>query len=387
MERQGPLRFYGGAYAVFAPFVLFLTGVAWLGLSGAPDERGFWPILLTALSLGMVLSRERIRFSEIVIAGMSRPLVIIMILAWLLAGVLGKIMQETGFVEAMTWVATRAGVEGGAYVVTAFFICCIVSTATGTSLGTLLVCGPLLYPAGGPLGATPAILAGAIIGGATFGDNVSPISDTTIASALTQDADIAGVVKSRLRYALLAAAIALVAYGALGSAGTSLDERPDIAANPNGLVMLIVPVLVVALLLRGHHLLEGLIFGILTAAAVGLVFELVEPSALLYIDQERYAARGHARRRHGARDRCVDLHAASDGTRRAARSVRHARPPRPFGVRSRAVAAHRRRMDCGRDDGGRPHHDAQHRGDPDGRRLYESRGASDSRSPNTEEPT
>ena len=35
-----------------------------------------------------------------------------------------------------------------------------------------------------------------------------------------------------------------------------------------------------------------MIFGILTAAAVGLVFELVEPSALLYIDQERYAARG-----------------------------------------------------------------------------------------------
>ena len=243
MERGEPLRFYGGSYAVFAPFVLFLTGVAWLGLSGAPDERGFWPILLAALSLGMVLSRERIRFSEVVIAGMSRPLVIIMILAWLLAGVLGKIMQETGFVEAMTWLATRAGVEGGAYVVTAFFICCIVSTATGTSLGTLLVCGPLLYPAGGPLGATPAILAGAIIGGSTFGYNVSPISDTTIASALTQDADIAGVVKSRLRYALLAAAVALVAYGALGSAGTSLDERPDIAANPIGLVMLIVPVI------------------------------------------------------------------------------------------------------------------------------------------------
>ena len=144
----------------------------------------------------------------------------------------------------------------------AFFICCVVSTATGTSLGTLLVCGPLLYPAGGPLGAAPTILAGAIIGGATFGDNVSPISDTTIASALTQDADIAGVVKSRLRYALLAAAIALVAYAALGSAGASLDERPDMAANPIGLVMLIV--LVVALLLRGHHLLEGLIFGILT---------------------------------------------------------------------------------------------------------------------------
>ena len=73
MERQEPLRFYGGAYAVFAPFVLFLVGVAWLGLSGAPDERGFWPILLTALSLGMILSRERIRFFPVESARAKLP--------------------------------------------------------------------------------------------------------------------------------------------------------------------------------------------------------------------------------------------------------------------------------------------------------------------------
>ena len=40
--------------------------------------------------------------------------------------------------------AAALGVEGGIYVVAAFLICCIVSTATGTSLGTILVCGPLL---------------------------------------------------------------------------------------------------------------------------------------------------------------------------------------------------------------------------------------------------
>jgi hypothetical protein len=111
------LLFYGGAELAFAPFALFLAGVAWLGLSGAPDERGFWPILLAALTLGMLLARDRTHFSEVVIHGMSRPLVIIMILAWLLAGVLGMVMQQTGFVEAMTWLAAEAGVQGGAYVV------------------------------------------------------------------------------------------------------------------------------------------------------------------------------------------------------------------------------------------------------------------------------
>jgi len=292
LEHKEPLRFYGGAVSVFAPFVLFLTGVAWLGFHQAPDERGFWPVLLAALSLGMLLARDRVRFSEEVIHGMSKPLVIIMILAWLLAGVLGKVMQATGFVEATAWLASEAGVRGGAYVIAAFVICSIVSTATGTSLGTLLVCGPLLYPAGGALGASPTILAGAILGGSTFGDNISPISDTTIASALTQDADIAGVVKSRLRYALLAGTLALIAYGALGTTDAGAAARPGVAGEPMGLFMLAVPVLVVSLLLRGRHLLEGLIFGILSAIAIGLVFRLIEPGALLYIDAERYAARG-----------------------------------------------------------------------------------------------
>ena len=64
---------------------------------------------------------------------------------------------------------------------------------------------PLIYPAGVGSGVQPAVLVGAILGGATFGDNISPVSDTTIASATTQDADLGGVVRSRMRYALPAA--------------------------------------------------------------------------------------------------------------------------------------------------------------------------------------
>ena len=81
-----PLFFLGGDIGVFAPFAVFLAGVGWLGLSGAPDERGFWPVLLVALAVGLVLSRDRSRFADEVISGMSRPLVAIMILAWLPRG-------------------------------------------------------------------------------------------------------------------------------------------------------------------------------------------------------------------------------------------------------------------------------------------------------------
>ena len=90
--------------------------------------------------------------------------------------------------------------------------------------------------------------------------------------------------RSRLRYAIPAAAF--------GSAEAGDVAAPELAANPLGLVMLAVPIIVVALLLSGHHLLEGLLFGILASVVIGLGFGLIEPSGLLYIDSERFAARG-----------------------------------------------------------------------------------------------
>jgi Na+/H+ antiporter NhaC len=287
-----PLRFWGGDFGVVAPFAVFLAGVAGLGLSGAPDERGFWPVLVLALSVGLLLSRDRTRFADEAIQGMSRPLVAIMVLAWLLAGVLGRLLQETGFVEALIQISSEAGLRGSGYVAAAFLICCVVSTATGTSLGTVLVCGPLLYPAGGALGAAPPILMGAILGGATFGDNISPISDTTIASAFTQEADIAGVVRSRLGYALIAAALALVGYLAVGTAASAAAAVPTVSGSYRGLVMLLVPVATLSLLLKGRSLLEGLLSGIALSVVLGLAFGTLRFSDLVHIDAASYGARG-----------------------------------------------------------------------------------------------
>ena len=89
------LRFIGGLPGALAPIGVFLTGVAWLGLSGAPDERGFWPILLAALGVGALLARDRSRYCESAIRGMSQPLVLTMIMAWLLAGVLGSLVAAS----------------------------------------------------------------------------------------------------------------------------------------------------------------------------------------------------------------------------------------------------------------------------------------------------
>ncbi len=141
------LAFRFGTVGTLAPLVLFLTGVIWLALAGAPDERGFWPVLLAALALGLLLARDRRAYAEAAIAGAARPIVLLMIFAWLLAGVMAELMNASGFIETLVGAASAAGVSGGAFVAAAFLICCAVSTATGTSLGTILLCAPLLYPA------------------------------------------------------------------------------------------------------------------------------------------------------------------------------------------------------------------------------------------------
>ena len=293
MNETDPLRFYGGTAGALAPFAVFLAGVAWLGLSGAPDERGFWPVLLAALALGLILASDRRVYAETVIAGMSRPIVMLMVMAWILAGVLGAVMNASGFVEALIWVAAQVGVRGAGFVVASFLVAGVVSTATGTSLGTILLCAPLLYPAGGLLGASLPALTGAIIGGATFGDNISPVSDTTIASATTQGADLGGVVRSRLKYAFAAAALALVGYVATGAAPPGSFATGEILqGDPRGLPMLVAPALTLALLLARRHLVEGLMFGILAAVALALALGLLAPAQLLYIDADNFIAAG-----------------------------------------------------------------------------------------------
>lgn len=291
-EAESPLSFHGGWAGALTPFLVFLAGVSWLGLSGAPDETGFAPVLLVAIGVGFLLAADRERYAEAVVDGMSHRLVMLLVLAWLLAGVLGTVLRASGLVEALVWAAAESGVRGGGFVAATFLVCAVFSTATGTSLGTILICAPLLYPAAGPLGGDPAFTIGAVLAGATFGDNVSPISDTTIASATTQGADLGGVVRSRMRYALPAAAVALVVFVVAGGARSAMDPAVAVTGNPVGLLMLTVPTLVLALLLRRSHLAVGLFAGIGFAIVLGLLLGRFGPADLLAIDQENFIATG-----------------------------------------------------------------------------------------------
>lgn len=297
-----PLTFHLGLAGALVPFAVFLAGVTALALRGAPDEKGFWPVLLAALLAGLLLAKDRARYAEAMLDGMSQRIVMIMLCAWLFAGVLGALLGAAGFVGALAWAARALDLSGGAYVAAAFIACALVSTSTGTSFGTILVAGPLLYPAGGAAGAAPAALAGAILAGATWGDSMSPVSDTTIASSGTQDADIGGTVRARLRYAVPAGLAALLASyllggGAASGAGPGAADAVTRAAaaaagGPQPLVLLVIPAMVIALLLAKRHLLEALLYGIAATIVVALATGLLAPGALMRVEAGALGATG-----------------------------------------------------------------------------------------------
>ena len=292
-ENNRSLKFHGGIFGALLPFMVFIVGVVFIALSGAPDEKGFWPILILAIGIGLILAKDKTAFSEIVISGMSQKIVMIMITAWILASIIGVLMTLTGFVEALIWISDQLHLNGIGFVIATFIICCIVSLSTGSSFATILICSPLLYPTGGILGAHLPSLAGAIIGGAAFGDFIAPISDTTIASALSQKTKIGATVKSRIKYIIPAAFLALVCYTLTAFWFNDIGNTNEniITGKPKGLIMLLVPALIIYLFLKGKHLLHGLLFGLLFGTVLGLASGLLPMAQLMSLDLENFAAK------------------------------------------------------------------------------------------------
>jgi Na+/H+ antiporter NhaC len=145
------------------------------------------------------------------------------------------------------------------------------------------------------MGSHPVILLGAILSGAAFGDNLAPVSDTTIVSAVTQETDVIGVVKSRFQYAIAAAIPATIAFAIFGGGG-AVDEVARVATQsigkPGGLILLIPFALVLLLAFRGHHLLTSLSWGIVSAIVLIPIFGLGSLGDILRFNLEAGEVQG-----------------------------------------------------------------------------------------------
>ncbi|MCK9373317.1 MAG: sodium:proton antiporter [Sulfuricurvum sp.] len=93
-----------------------------------------------------------------------------------------------------------------------FLLAALIAFATGTSWGTFSIMLPIAIPLAVGLDAPVALCMGAVISGGVFGDHCSPISDTTIISAMASGCDVQEHTRTQLPYALISAAIALVFF-------------------------------------------------------------------------------------------------------------------------------------------------------------------------------
>ena len=293
MSNGQPLEYYLGKSAALIPFFIFIAGVITVALMGAPDERSFWPILFLSLTVGILLAKDKKAFGEKVFEGMSQKLVPLMITAWITASCIGILMSDSGLVDGLIASGVSIGVDGTAFVFITLVICCVVSLSTGSSFATILICGPILYPAGGQLGAHLPTLAGAIIGGATFGDFIAPVSDTTIASAVSMQQEIGAVVKSRIPIILPAMLVAVALYFTASFVFAG-DQRNtlDIAVSSEfkGMLMLLTPALIIYLFLKGHHILYSLLMGLAFGVVTALLFGLIDLERVFSLDRANFTA-------------------------------------------------------------------------------------------------
>lgn len=147
-----------------------------------------------------------------------------------------------------------------------FLAGCFISMAIGTSVGTIVAIVPLIVQLAESGGGNVALFVATAIGGAFFGDNLSFISDTTIAATRTQGCSMADKFRANFRMVLPAALICLALYFFIGSS----TELHTAAADSDPWMAVPYLVIIVAAL-SGINVLIVLVFGIATAIALATV--------------------------------------------------------------------------------------------------------------------
>ena len=206
--------------------------------------------------------QERVAiFSE----GASDKNIMYMIWIFVLAGIFAATAKAMGAVDAtvhftMQLVPTEflpAGI---------FVAACFVSLSIGTSVGTIVALTPVVTGLAAQMGADTAQMVAIVVGGAFFGDNLSFISDTTIAATMTQGCKMKDKFRTNLLIVLPAAMLSLGLYLFLGLSGEGGIEAASAAEWYKTLPYLLVLVSAIA----GVNVLVVLVLGILATAIIGL---------------------------------------------------------------------------------------------------------------------
>ncbi len=220
-----------------------------------------WSIIIFS---GHTLPERIDRFS----AEASQSGIMYMIWVFILAGAFSALAKGIGSIDAT--VNFTLSILPARYVVAGLFLAaCFISISIGTSVGTVVALAPLaMQMAQAESGAgSPPLFVAAVLGGAFFGDNLSFISDTTIAATRTQGTDMSDKFKANIWIALPAAIVTLALYVAMSNPHATVTTATDYNA------WLILPYLVViGLALCGINVTIVLCAGIVAAAVLGVLY-------------------------------------------------------------------------------------------------------------------
>lgn len=299
-ETKKKLTFRGGMFFSLVPVVIyvFFCFVLFI-IFKAFNMEALAVGSFIALLIGGLFCTSYSEFWDSAMRGISSITSVSVVVILLLTGMFSQLIKICGLSGGFVWLANSIGIRGGLFVSFTFLAACIVSTATGSSIGTMFIAFPIFYPAGLILGASPMWMAGCIVSGAVFGDNLAPISDTTIASASTQQfhdghpADIGGVVSSRLRYSAVAGLITLVFFAIVGGiGGTYQGGEIDAVSNPTTLIMLIPVVVMLIVSTKTRNIFAGIGVGLSLGTVVGLASGLFTFADVFANDAANNAAVG-----------------------------------------------------------------------------------------------
>ncbi|MCT4795172.1 Na+/H+ antiporter NhaC family protein [Exiguobacterium alkaliphilum] len=228
-----------------------------------------FPVLIAAL-IALIVAATMTKGSvtqtvERIAQGAGNPGILIMIFIFLLAGAFSNVAGEIGAIDATVNAALTllppSLLLSGLFVIAAF-----ISMAMGTSTGTIAALAPIALGIHEESGVNLAIAAAAVVGGAMFGDNLSFISDTTIAAVRTQRTNMRDKFRTNFWIVLPAAIITTVLLAVLSSGTVSSVEIASFEWYK------LIPYLaVIVLALTGLNVILVLLGGIVLTGIIGLL--------------------------------------------------------------------------------------------------------------------
>ncbi|QYJ74699.1 Na+/H+ antiporter NhaC family protein [Shewanella sp. FJAT-52076] len=220
--------------------------------------------ILPAIVLALLLSKQKLNQAiDTFIGGIGHSNIIAMCLIYLLAGAFASVAKATGGVDAT--VALGLSLIPSDLLLPGFFvIAAFIATAMGTSMGTIAAVAPIALGVSQEADISLPLMAGAIISGALFGDNLSIISDTTIAATRTQGCNMKDKFRENLIFALPASLITLLAFTLAG------QGEANVAPQSVDIVKVLPYLCILFLAVAGLNVFVVLGIGILLAGLVGM---------------------------------------------------------------------------------------------------------------------